>query len=77
MGQTYLLPGANPFLQTQDGQPEGAFQDTVAGTYLHGIFDRAGFTEAFLSAVWQAKGMPPEAFSLRAQDYRRKQGTAV
>ena len=68
MGQTYLLPGANPFLQTQDGQPEGAFQDTVAGTYLHGIFDRAGFTEAFLSAVWQAKGMPPKAFCFGAQD---------
>jgi adenosylcobyric acid synthase len=34
-------------------------QGSIYGTYLHGIFDNAGFRAAFCAALCEKKGVPP------------------
>ncbi len=48
-GETRLAPGTTPFLMLADG-PDGYISTSgrVIGTYLHGIFDRQEFRQAFL-----------------------------
>jgi adenosylcobyric acid synthase len=37
-------------------EPDGASADGVYGTYIHGLFDNHGFTEAFLRTVAARRG---------------------
>ena len=46
---------------------DGTFKDNVYGSYVHGLFDRAGMTEAFLRSVAAQKGIPPR--EIAAMDY--------
>ncbi len=67
LGHTTLGDAARPFcrIQTRNGQPlaveDGAVNlaGTVAGTYLHGLFDAPGFTRQLLDSLRQAKGLAP------------------
>lgn len=66
MGETELLEGAEPFItvKSKNGAAvrlsDGAVNSarTVYGTYMHGIFDSAGFTRGFLNSVRASKGLP-------------------
>ncbi|WP_199911609.1 cobyric acid synthase [Dongshaea marina] len=82
MGQTRCGPAAQAFsyLERGNGQAieecEGAInpQGTVAGTYLHGVFDNDLMTRALLNGLRQRRGMEPldkEGFCY--QEFRQQQ----
>ncbi len=53
-----------------DGEPTaalGAAKGTVAGTYLHGLFENAEARRAFLKTVFEAAGMSPPSVKTREQ----------
>lgn len=77
MGHTELGEQASPLtlLQQRNGeeinQCEGAISPdgSVAGTYIHGIFDSDDFTRSLLNALRERKGLAPlvgEAFQYQA-----------
>jgi len=51
----------------------------VLGTYLHGLFDEAGFRAAFLDALWKSSGKKrtgrgpaaPSASVIKERNYNR------
>ena len=62
-GQTQFVPGAKEayFAKITDSvtgetKMDGAVQGSVFGTYIHGLFDEAEFTEVFLEMLAQKKG---------------------
>lgn len=65
MGETILGPGVRPFARATERSGravevlDGAVSSDgrVFGTYLHGIFDNAGFRSAFLNKLRRAKGL--------------------
>ena len=63
MGRTELGPGAAPLLRLRGAgevaRPEGAVAGSVAGTYLHGLFDHLELRAAFLNRLRAARGLPP------------------
>lgn len=82
MGHTELGEQASPLtlLQQRNGeeinQCEGAISPdgSVAGTYIHGIFDSDDFTRSLLNALRERKGLAPlvgEAFQY--QTFRDQQ----
>ena len=76
MGDTLLGPDARPFgrLETRSGAAvavdDGAVSPDgrVFGTYLHGIFDNAGFRTSFLNRLRREKGLPEQAEVAPAAD---------
>ena len=66
MGKTIRLHGASPILNLTTEEEDGAACGSVCGCYIHGIFDRAEMTQAFLSILMCQKGMDPEA--IRTKD---------
>ncbi len=82
MGETTRGPHVRPFtvitsrnkqtIQFEDGAINE--QGTVAGTYIHGLFDSAGFTRELLNQLRAGKGLEPlagAAFSY--QQYKEQQ----
>lgn len=73
MGQSALRPGAEPLAKVgtfegrEESIPDGCWSGNVYGTYVHGIFDCAEVTEAFLRAAAEKKGLPQK--EIRAMDY--------
>ncbi|QSV47204.1 cobyric acid synthase [Geobacter benzoatilyticus] len=65
MGETILGPGVRPFARATErsGRPVEVLDGAVScdgrvfGTYIHGIFDNAGFRSAFLNKLRRAKGL--------------------
>ncbi|MRR09739.1 cobyric acid synthase, partial [bacterium] len=65
MGETILGPSVRPFARATERSGrtvevlDGAVScdGRVFGTYLHGIFDNAGFRSAFLNKLRRAKGL--------------------
>lgn len=65
MGETILGPGVRPFARATErsGRPVEVLDGAVSGdgrvfgTYIHGIFDNAGFRSAFLNKLRRAKGI--------------------
>ena len=55
MGITDHLKSINPFLVKEDGQKDGAILGRLAGTYFHGLFENADFTEKFLTVVAESR----------------------
>ena len=53
-----------PFCTQADGTPEGCVQDTVWGTYLHGLFDTGELTEKLVAALCARKGIAPDTAAL-------------
>jgi adenosylcobyric acid synthase len=76
MGDTLLGPDARPFarLESRSGAAvaveDGAVSKDgrVFGTYLHGIFDNAGFRTSFLNRLRREKGLPEQAEVAPAAD---------
>ncbi len=73
MGQTET-GGAAPFCRFPDGSTDGAVQDNVYGTYLHGLFDSPGLLERLAAFLAERKGirLEPVKIESRAQ-YRQRQ----
>ncbi|MBT1075297.1 cobyric acid synthase [Geobacter grbiciae] len=75
MGETILGPSVRPFARATERSGrmvevlDGAVScdGRVFGTYLHGIFDNAGFRSAFLNKLRRAKGLV-ERPAAEAQD---------
>jgi len=69
MGETILGSAARPFarLTSRSGRPvevlDGAVSadGRVVGTYLHGLFDNAGFRAAFLNRLRRGRGLAERA----------------
>jgi len=55
MGITDHPKSINPFLVKEDGQKDGAVLGRLAGTYFHGLFENANFTEKFLTVVAESR----------------------
>lgn len=53
-----------------DGQGPIYTQDRVLGTYLHGLFDSAAFTQALVEQLREEKGLPRQSLG-KAMDLRR------
>ena len=63
-----------PFCTLEDGTPDGCVQDSVFGTYLHGLFDSGELTEKLAALLCRRKGLAPEtAAPLTMQAYREQQ----
>ena len=73
MGRTDIgtLP---PFCRLTDGTVDGAVQDGVFGTYLHGLFDSGELTTALADWLLERKGLDKSAVTLEThQDYQDRQ----
>ncbi len=70
MGRTDTA-GAAPFCTLENGQPEGAVQGLVFGTYLHGLFDTGELTEKLAAWLLERKGLAPQ--DARPQSHREHQ----
>jgi adenosylcobyric acid synthase len=55
MGRTRYLKSVDPFITKEDGSKDGAIEGRIAGTYFHGLFENAGFTEKFLTLVAEGR----------------------
>ena len=62
-----------PFCTQADGTPEGCVQDTVWGTYLHGLFDTGELTEKLVAALCARKGIAPDTAALMPMEQYRQQ----
>ena len=63
-----------PFCTHADRTPEGCVQDTVFGTYLHGLFDSGELTERLAAYLCRRKGLAPDtAAPIPMQTYREQQ----
>ncbi len=66
LGETTLGPASQPFARigSRSGKEAEILDGAVSpdgrvfGTYLHGVFDNAGFRAAFLNRIRQEKGLP-------------------
>lgn len=59
MGRT-MRRGGRPFAILADGREDGAVRGAVFGTYLHGLFDTGGLTDALAAWLLEQKGLPRE-----------------
>ena len=63
-----------PFCRLTDGTVDGAVQDGVFGTYLHGLFDSGELTTAMADWLLERKGLDKSAVALEShQDYQERQ----
>lgn len=64
----------SPFVQDSTGNLLGCTAGTVAGSYIHGIFDEVDFREAFINLLYARKGkIRGESENLTLQEYREQQ----
>ena len=77
MGETTRGEGAEPLtaLTTLDGQAkaDGTARGNVWGSYVHGIFDRAGSARALVDALLARKGLAPSAGAVDWRTYQEEQ----
>lgn len=75
MGQTTAESNVSPFFRIVTrgakavDQLDGASADAVYGTYLHGLFDSRGFSEAFLRTVASRRG---KAFAFESTFFKER-----
>ena len=61
------------FCTLADGTPEGCVQDSVFGTYLHGLFDTGELTEKLTAFLCKRKGIDPAGAELIPMEQYRQQ----
>ena len=72
MGRTQA--SCPPFCTLADGQPEGAAQGGVFGTYLHGLFDSGELVTRLANWLLSRQGKAPEEVAVEShQDYEQRQ----
>ena len=63
-----------PFVIGPDGEVLGYAAGTVAGSYIHGIFDEVAFRETFINLLYARKGKTRgESEHLSIHEYREQQ----
>ena len=63
-----------PFVIGPDGEVLGYTAGTVAGSYIHGIFDEVAFRETFIDLLYARKGKTRgESEHLSIHEYREQQ----
>lgn len=60
MGECSYDKEAKPFIIKDDGTYDGCVSDNVFGTYFHGIFENADFTNALLTKLAKQKHLTRE-----------------
>lgn len=84
MGRTVQKDGAKPFVRLEESlqknrktgaqKEDGCYQETVFGTYLHGIFDEEEFRSTFVQILCERKGISYQAGQKSTyQEYKEKQ----
>ena len=72
MGRT--ASAAAPFSRTEDGAEDGAAEETVFGTYLHGLFDSGELVKRLAGWLAERKGIRiPEQKAENRAAYRNRQ----
>ncbi len=75
MGLTENLGGCRPCIVLEDGRTDALLSGdgTVFGSYLHGIFDSDGVTEAVISKLCEKKGITLETAAFDLKAYKEEQ----
>lgn len=75
MGLTENLGGCRPCIVLEDGRTDALLNGdgTVFGSYLHGIFDSDGVTEAVISKLCEKKGIALETAAFDLKAYKEEQ----
>lgn len=75
MGLTENLGGCRPCIVLEDGRTDALLNGdgTVFGSYLHGIFDSDGVTEAVISKLCEKKGITMETAAFDLKAYKEEQ----
>jgi adenosylcobyric acid synthase len=69
-------PIVKPFsMLSKDGAegPDGLVSGNVWGSYVHGIFDKAGFTQRFVNCILKSKGLDEDSGALDWAQYKQAQ----
>lgn len=69
-------PIVKPFsMLSKDGAegPDGLVSGNVWGSYVHGIFDKAGFTQRFVNCLLKSKGLDEDSGALDWAQYKQAQ----
>ena len=72
MGQTELVGGAPFALLGDEPKPDGCVARNVCGTYLHGLFDSAAFTQALVDLLLARKGLTGTHIAVVDRNARRE-----
>lgn len=73
MGKTVRKSG-EPFCRLSNGSEDGAVQEHIFGTYLHGLFDTGALTEKLAAFLLARKGLRPEAVEVESHAaYKERQ----
>ena len=75
MGLTENLGECVPAIILEDGRTDAWMNEkgTVFGSYLHGLFDSDGLVSAVVSALFEKKGIDPEAAAFDLAAYKENQ----
>lgn len=76
MGESTADGGAFAELTRRDGSAiaDGAWTETCAGTYVHGLFDAAGVTNALIASLRKRRGLAEgESSALDSAGYKQRQ----
>lgn len=75
MGLTENLGGCRPCIVLEDGRTDALLNGdgTVFGSYLHGIFDSDGVTEAVITKLCEKKGITLETAAFDLKAYKEEQ----
>ena len=71
MGQSDLRGGQS--LHTNSSESQGACQDAVAGTYVHGFLDQGGIIQNLVEALLKRKNLDPGEESFDFAAYKEDQ----
>lgn len=73
MGECSYDKGAKPFIIKDDGTYDGCVNGTVFGTYFHGIFENADFTDKLLKWLAARKDITVSGVQENYEVYRERQ----
>ncbi len=75
MGVSENLGGCQELVRLEDGRVDalGNGDGSVLGSYLHGIFDTAGFAEAMIRKLMKEKGMEYGTWNFNLEAHKRQE----
>lgn len=78
MGETFYGKNeegqeAIPFLTKGNDEKDGCIKDNVFGTYFHGIFENAGFSDYIIRYLCEKKNILPDEEQMSYTAYKEKQ----
>lgn len=73
MGDTRLLPGAQPMQTLSRGTADGCWHENAYGTYLHGIFDSPAVADRLVRALARKKGVTLDGAACDPVQYKEMQ----